>query len=232
MLRLAHRLVSLDRFRGITEGRFKWTDGNPNHRPSSNATRPPECRDVGGPGMRYCELMATLVLTAIGDDHAGLVGALSGVVADHGGNWEKSRMAHLAGKFAGIVMVTIAEENAEALIRDLEPLQARGLLDITATLSTPIQPTVELTRLTLELVGLDQPGILRDISDALSIRRVSIEELETETSSAPLDGGMLFKARAVLVLPDDVSAETLTDVLEDLAHQLMVDIELNEADAG
>jgi glycine cleavage system regulatory protein len=59
---------------------------------------------------------------------------------------------------------------------------------------------------------------------------VSIEELETETSNAPMDGGTLFKARAVLVLPVDVSAEALTDVLEELAHQLMVDIELNEAD--
>lgn len=173
--------------------------------------------------------MATLVLTVIGDDHAGLVRALSGVIASHGGNWEKSRMAHLAGQFAGIVMVTVADEIADALISDLGPLEARGLLDITATVSTQTQPPAELTRLTLELVGLDQPGIVRDISDALATRGVSIEELETETSSAPMDGGTLFMARAVLVLPEDVSAEALTDVLEDLAHQLMVDIELNEA---
>jgi len=176
--------------------------------------------------------MAALVLTVIGDDHAGLVRALSGVIADHGGNWERSRMAHLAGKFAGIVMVTIADENAEALIRDLGPLEERGLLDITATLSKQAQPQRDLTRLTLELVGLDQPGIVRDISDALAVRAVSIEELETETSSAPMDGGTLFKARAVLVLPADVSAETLTNVLEDLAHQLMVDIELSETNPG
>jgi glycine cleavage system regulatory protein len=174
--------------------------------------------------------MATLVLTAIGDDQAGLVRALSGVIADHGGNWEKSHMAHLAGKFAGIVLVTIAEERAEALIRDLEPLKERGLLDITASISTPNQPHAESTRLTLELVGLDQPGIVRDVSETLATRAVSIEELETETSSAPLDGGVLFKATAVLVLPHDVSVESLTDALENLAHQLMVDIELNEAD--
>lgn len=176
--------------------------------------------------------MATLVLTVLGDDHAGLVRALSGVIADHGGNWEKSRMSHLAGKFAGIVLVTVAEENAEALVRDLEPLETQGLLDITAKLSIPTPAPVESTRLTLEIVGLDQPGIVRDISDALAIRAVNIEELETETSNAPMDGGMLFKARAVLVLPPDVSAESLTEVLEDLAHQLMVDIDLNEASAG
>lgn len=170
--------------------------------------------------------MATLVLTALGDDHAGLVRALSGVIADHGGNWEESRMAHLAGKFAGIVKVTVADDQAEALIRDLEPLETRGLLDITASLTAPAARPAPRPRLTLELVGLDHPGIVRDISDALATRNVNIEELETETSNAPMDGGTLFKARAVLELPDDVTVEDLTDVLEDLAHQLMVDIEL------
>lgn len=176
--------------------------------------------------------MATLVLTVIGDDHAGLVRALSGVVADHGGNWETSRMAQLAGKFAGIVMVTIADDRTNDLIRALEPLAAQGLLDITAKLSTPSQPPPMATRLTLELVGLDQPGIVREISDALASRDVNIEELETETSNAPMDGGTLFRARAVLVLPHGVSTNDLTDVLEDLASQLMVDIELDEATTG
>ena len=173
--------------------------------------------------------MATLVLTVIGDDHAGLVRALSGVIADHGGNWETSRMAHLAGKFAGIVMVTVADEGADDLVSDLEPLEAQGLLDITAELTSPVQPADTETRLTLELVGMDQPGIVRDISDALASRNVNIEELETETSSAPMDGSTLFRARAVLVLPSDVSADDLTDVLEELAVQLMVDIELDDA---
>ena len=174
--------------------------------------------------------MATLVLTVIGDDHAGLVRALSGVIADHGGNWETSRMAHLAGKFAGIVMVTVADEGTADLIRDLEPLETRGLLDITAELTSPKPRTASETRLRLELVGLDQPGIVRDISDALASRNVNIEELETETSNAPMDGGTLFKAQAVLVLPTGLSAEHHTDVLEELAVQLMVDIEVDQAD--
>jgi glycine cleavage system regulatory protein len=170
--------------------------------------------------------MATLVLTAIGDDHAGLVRELSGVIADHGGNWETSRMAHLAGKFAGIVMVTVPDESAKALIRDLQPLEERGLLDITAELTT--EPTPLESILTLELVGMDQPGIVRDISDALATRNVNIEELETETVAAPMDGGTLFKARAVLGLPESLSVDELTEALEELAVQLMVDIEVAE----
>ena len=170
--------------------------------------------------------MATLVLTALGDDHAGLVRALSGVIADHGGNWETSRMAHLAGKFAGIVMVTVADDQADALIADLEPLE--DLLDITAEVSTPAEPA-KTQSLIRDLVGLDQPGIVRQISDALASRNVNIEELATETVAAPMEGGTLFKARATLVLPKDLSADELTDVLEELAVQLMVDIEIDEA---
>ena len=172
--------------------------------------------------------MAKLVLTAIGDDHAGLVRVLSGVIADHGGNWETSRMAHLAGKFAGIVLITVPDDSAEALISDLQPLEEQGLLEITAEVSTP-EPPSGGTSLVLELVGLDQPGIVRQISDALATRNVNIEELETETVSAPMDGSTLFKARASLVLPAGLSADELTDVLEELAVQLMVDIEIDEA---
>lgn len=172
--------------------------------------------------------MATLVLTAIGDDHAGLVRALSSVIADHEGNWETSRMAHLAGKFAGIVLVTVPDGNVEELIADLEPLEKQGLLDITAELSPPVAPSAG-TSLTLELVGLDQPGIVRQVSDALAERNVNIEELETETVEAPMDGGTLFRAKASLVLPQSASVNDLTDVLEELAAQLMVDIEIDEA---
>jgi len=171
--------------------------------------------------------MATLVLTAIGDDHAGLVSALSGVIAEHDGNWETSRMAHLAGKFAGIVLITVPDGNAEALIADLEPLEKQGLLDITAELSAPGQAATGAS-LTLELVGLDHPGIVRDVTDALAARSVNIEELVTETVEAPMDGGTLFKARASLVLPESVSSDDLTEVLEELAAQLMVDIEIDE----
>ena len=44
-----------------------------------------------------------LVLTVIGDDRPGLVEQLAAAISEHRGNWLESSMAHLAGKFAGIV---------------------------------------------------------------------------------------------------------------------------------
>ncbi len=174
--------------------------------------------------------MATLVLTALGDDQAGLVDALSGVIADHGGNWDRSHMAQLAGKFAGIVMVTVADARVDALVRDLAPLESQGLLDVTVTVAVDDTPADDVTRLALELMGLDHPGIVHDISHALAVRNVSIRELRTETSSAPMGGGTLFSAKAILDVPPGVSRDDLVHVLEDLANELMVDIDLHDAD--
>jgi len=47
--------------------------------------------------------MTTLVLTVVGADRAGLVAAVADVVTEHGGNWENSELAELAGAFAGII---------------------------------------------------------------------------------------------------------------------------------
>ena len=49
-----------------------------------------------------------LVLTVIADDKPGLVETLAEVIADHKGNWLESSMSQLAGKFAGILRVSVA----------------------------------------------------------------------------------------------------------------------------
>jgi glycine cleavage system regulatory protein len=48
-----------------------------------------------------------LVLTVIGADRKGLVQSLSERISAVGGNWEESRMARLAGQFAGILRITV-----------------------------------------------------------------------------------------------------------------------------
>ena len=172
--------------------------------------------------------MASLVLTVIGDDRSGLVSALSGVIADHGGGWERSQMARLAGKFAGIVLVAVPDDRAEALIGALGPLGIEGVLDVTVERAADEIPVrTDLTRLSLELVGADRPGIVHDVSQALAARQVSIEELHTNTREAPMVGGMLFEATATLLAPPTVPIADLQAVLEELANELMVDISLS-----
>lgn len=170
--------------------------------------------------------MATLVLTVIGDDRSGLVSALSGVIAEHGGSWERSQMARLAGKFAGIVCVAVPDDRVDALTAALAPLGQQGLLDVTVERSG--EPAAAAgTVLTLELVGADRPGIVHDITRVLAVHHVSIEELHTDTRPAPMSNDMLFEARARLVAPATVGTGELREVLEQLANELMVDLSLS-----
>lgn len=179
--------------------------------------------------------MTTLVLTAIGDDQAGLVEALSGVIAAHGANWDESHMTQLAGKFAGIVQVTVPNDGVDALIGALQPLQQDGLLDISVSRAGEVVPDPPSTRdIHLHLIGQDRPGIVHDVSACLANVAVSIQELETATTAAPMAGGLLFEARAQLAVPATVDIAELRDALESLANELMVDIDLDTVatDAG
>lgn len=170
--------------------------------------------------------MAALVLTVIGDDRTGLVNALSDVIARHHGNWERSEMAELAGKFAGIVLVTVPDDARAALVHDLGLLRDQGLLEVTAAVSDAAVDTSTVTRLAMSLVGNDRPGIVRDLSAVLTSHGVSIEELRTSTREAPMAGGTLFEADATLVVRSDHDIAALRRAVEQLAGELMVDIDL------
>jgi glycine cleavage system regulatory protein len=134
-------------------------------------------------------------------------------------------MSRLAGKFAGIVLLTVAEERLEALIEDLDALSAHGLqVALERTDSPPEHHTVDLR---LELFGVDHPGIVAEISAALAGRGISIEEISTDVREAPMGGGTVFEAFARLSAPPTTSTEGLRTMLEALAHDLMVEIRLS-----
>ena len=135
--------------------------------------------------------MATLILTVMGEDRPGLVEALSGAIAEHGGNWEQGRMAHLANKFAGILLVNVADDQAAPLRESLRGMATQGLH---VSIEDGVDSVAAGHRLlTLELLGQDHPGIMHDIAHALSTHGISIEELDTETRSASMSGGTLFE---------------------------------------
>lgn len=169
---------------------------------------------------------ASLVLTIIGPDRPGIVDAISHAVTSHGGNWEESRMARLASRFAGILAVSVDESRAAALTKALEALASHGLRVVVERDVPPAEEPVN--SLVLELVGNDRPGIVREISHALAERGVNIEELDTECVPAAMSGQSLFKATARLNVPSSVSTADLRKLLERIGGDLMVDVQLDE----
>ena len=79
-------------------------------------------------------------------------------------------------------------------------------------------------------LGADRPGIVAEISSALAGQRISIQELVTDVREAPMAGGTLFEAHAVLEAPPATSMDAVRSMLEAIADELVVEIDLSEGD--
>lgn len=166
--------------------------------------------------------MPRIVLTVIGDDRAGLVERLSEVIAHHGGNWERSQMAELAGKFAGIVVVSVPADRAHDLTAAVGGLG--GLLEVSSHPGSEEGTEEAGARLTIDLLGTDRPGIVHEVSSVLHRHLLSIETIETNTREAPMAGGHLFEAHIEVRVPEGARPDAIRADLERLAAELLVDI--------
>ena len=132
-------------------------------------------------------------------------------------------------EFAGIVVVSVPDGSVPDLTASLDALNLQGLLDVRVAIAAASDDVPDAAMLQLRLVGQDRPGIIREISAALASRDVSIVELETNTTSAPMSGEPLFEAVATLRIPPDLDHDDLRHVLEDIANEMMVDLEFGES---
>lgn len=173
-------------------------------------------------------MAASVVLTAMGSDRPGLTRALAEAVQGAGGNWLESQLARLGGKFVGAVLVEIGEDDLDRLaqaVRAIDP----------ATLTVEIVEAAgargEGRPLSIELVGADRPGIVREVTTVLAAQGVNIETLETSAQSGAWSGERLFRAKAQLLVPPGTEPDQVTEALEAISGEIMVDITVSPARA-
>jgi len=167
----------------------------------------------------------TLVITVLATDRPGIVKTLSKTLVAHDGTWLDSRMMNLADKFAGLLHISVPENQLAKLISELQVLHdTDNQLQILMEEANEVVATPE-SHLSLELLGADRPGIVDDITEVLARLKVNINNLETEQRTASMSSEVLFYANLELGLPDSVSDEDVQDALEALSDQLMVDID-------
>lgn len=171
--------------------------------------------------------MVTLVLTLIGDDRSGIVNALAEVVASHDGNWERSQLAELAGAFAGIVVVTLPSDRTESFRSAVTALEGLTVVVHDADAAAADEPAA---RITVELLGNDRPGLVKELSGVFTAHGLSIQEVETGAYDAPMAGGRLFEALLVVPITENTDTDALRADLERLAMELMVDITVEDVE--
>lgn len=167
-------------------------------------------------------MASRVILTVIGSDRPGLTAALAEAVLDAGGNWLESHLARLAGRYVGSVLVEIAPEQLAALHKAVAAVDADGLNVSLVDAGEAVAPAG--TRLTLQLVAQDRPGIVNELAQALAPLKVNIESLETSAEDGAWSGARLFRAEVVAALPAGVTEAEVQAALEGVSAEIMVDL--------
>ncbi|WP_020592518.1 glycine cleavage system protein R [Kiloniella laminariae] len=175
--------------------------------------------------------MANIIMTVIGTDRSGLVDQLSATITDHGGNWLESRMSRLSGYFAGILRVSVPEEQLVSMEAALQHLTGDSLQLVIAheTAGADEGPQKALH---LEVLGPDHPGIVHDISHALATKNIGISSISTDCRDGAMSSERIFSADINISVPVNVSVDSIRDELEDLANELMVDITMDDLEGS
>ncbi|WP_281646160.1 ACT domain-containing protein [Parendozoicomonas sp. Alg238-R29] len=166
-----------------------------------------------------------LVLTVTGPDLPGMEQELTRIVSRHQARWVASRMAHMAGRFASILFVSVATDVLETLTAALQRLESDGITVRIDKVDASMVPPKE-RHLLLNLIADDAPELVTDISRLLAEQHIRISELHTDTLPAPDTGVSLQSMQAHLRAPAGVDIETVRSRLEALSPELMLDISL------
>lgn len=166
---------------------------------------------------------ASVVMTVLAADRPGLVSALSETIAAHGGSWQESRMARLAGQFAGILRVECPAAQTDALLTALAGLESQGI-SVQARREEAAAAPVRET-LSLDIMGNDRPGIIRALSAAIAGAGANVEDLSTSLESAPMSGHPIFHAKGLVSLSPAGNPDALIAAIENLGPDLSVSID-------
>ncbi len=168
--------------------------------------------------------MKSLIFTLVGKDKPGLIDSLAQRVYALDGNWLASNVAHMAGQFAGFVQVDLPEENHQKLISEFEQHPDLVITMVSADEQTP----QEMEMADIAVMGNDKRGIVQELTAALNQFNINILRFESSCESAPNWGGLLFKAHARIQIPVGFDLDPLQASLENIANDLVVDIDLKK----
>ncbi|MGD8379714.1 MAG: glycine cleavage system protein R [Gammaproteobacteria bacterium] len=164
-----------------------------------------------------------LVLSAIAEDRQGVLNDLTRAIRDCDCNLVESRMTVLGGEFAMLMLISGNWSSVGRLESAFPRLEKQLGLTISARRTDERPPKVDLIPYAVDVVCMDQPGIVHGIASFFDSRGIGVADLNTRVYQAAHTGAPMFSVQMVIKIPSSVHIATLREDFMDMCDQLNLD---------
>jgi len=164
-----------------------------------------------------------LAVTAIGPDRTGLVKDLSEAISSSGGSILESRMTTLGQEFAMLVLVSANWHAIKKVEESLAELQKSSDLTLTTRTTTEREWTVAAVPYSVDIVSIDQEGIVARLAAFFASRDIEIADLNTRQYNAAHTGAAMFSVRMVINIPASAHLAALRDEFHEFCEKQNLD---------
>jgi glycine cleavage system transcriptional repressor len=167
--------------------------------------------------------MQFIVISALGSDRTGLVYDLTRVVLDCSGNIVDSRMSAFGNEFAMLLLVSGNWHTLAKLETELKKLSDSSGITVSLRRTEQRPARKDVVTYSVDVVCLDQPGIVHNLAGFFSSRGIDIAELSTRSYAAAHTGAPMFSVQMLVHVPAKIHIAALREEFMDLCDQMNLD---------
>jgi glycine cleavage system transcriptional repressor len=167
-----------------------------------------------------------IVISAIGNDRPGIVNSVSQMIVERKGNITSSRMMAMGGEFSLMLMVEGDKDVIEKIQSSLPEIESSLGLTLVSRATQVNQQEAARIPCNINVVSMDHPGIVQQVADFFSSRKVNIEEMNTDTYPAAHTGTQMFALNMVVSLPAETKVAPLREEFIDFCDSMNLDASL------
>ena len=170
-----------------------------------------------------------LAVTVIGNDRTGMVQEITRIIADCGGNVSESRMASLGSEFAMLLLIAGNWHTLAKLETEFKRLAETSNLAVNLRRTEPRGARTDMLPYSIDVVCLDQSGIISGLSGFLASRGIDIAEVSTRSYPAAHTGAPMFSAQIIISVPSRIHVAHLREEFMEFCDSLNLDAILEPA---
>jgi glycine cleavage system transcriptional repressor len=164
-----------------------------------------------------------LAVSAIGSDRTGMVHELTRVISDCGGNITESRMVALGAEFAMLLLISGNWHALAKLESELTRLAGTGTFSVHMKRTEPRPSRTDMLPYSIDVVSLDQGGIVAGLAGFFAGRGIDIAEVSTRSYPAAHTGAPMFSVQMIVNVPSRIHMAHLREEFMDYCDSLNLD---------